>query len=43
MIIGQNWMLVRWENISCVELANSEVVMVKMHLNNGYFSRQRTH
>lgn len=33
-IIGQDLMLVWWENISWVELANSEVVLVKIYLNN---------
>lgn len=43
MIIGQNLMLVRWEKISWLELANSEVAVVKMRMNNGYFRKQKTH
>lgn len=45
MIIGQNLMLVRGVGgNSWLELGNSEVVVVvvKMHMDNGYFSKQKT-
>lgn len=42
MIIGQNLMLVGGGN-SWLELGNSEVVVVvKMHMDNGYFGKQKT-
>lgn len=42
MIIGWKLMLVKWEKISWVELADAEVVVVKMHKNKGYVGKQKS-